>query len=312
MSHFPSRRYTPFLRAYHNGKQKWSAEHPNPQSNMYSDKGAKCFVFTLQTAIQLVTLVITSTYFQFAGAIFHQTRGIPMGASPCVYIANFYLFSYELTFYRRIIHVLADVAFNEESKLFARRLLLTYRFMGRYIDDTGALTHNPTLFHAFLYNTATEYGLHGIYPPFLGFKVTSLPDRKEMIMLNVHLTLVGRGFSIYDTVVTGVYRKDSSFFNHRAKPLRLPDPHSLIPHRYKFGVVRSQIISQHRLCNTREEFIKSVIHLIQAFEGRGYYLPKVFGMVRHEFCGLPHTYGTTGQGLYGWFRALYHRTPVVI
>jgi hypothetical protein len=266
----------------------------------------------IQTAIQLITLVITSTYFQFAGFIFRQTLGIPMGASPCVHIANFYLFAYELAFYRKIIYVLADVTSTAESKLFARRLLLTYRFMGRYIDDTGALTHSPTLFHAFLYNTATQYGLHGIYPPFLGFKVTSLPNRKEMIMLYVHLTLVGHGFSIYDTIVTGVYRKDSAFFNHRAKPLRMPDPHSRIPHSYKFGVVRSQIIAQQRLCNTREEFIDAVVHLIRAFEGRGYYLPKIFGMVRKELGSLTHTYGTTGQGLYRWFRALYHRAPVKI
>jgi hypothetical protein len=235
-----------------------------------------------------------------------------MGASPCVYIANYYLLSYELTFYRRIIHVLASGVFSLESKLFARRLLLTYRFMGRYIDDTGALTHNPSLFHDFLYNTASRYGLHGIYPHFLGFKVTSLPNRKEMIMLNVHLTLIGPEFGIGDTVVTGVYRKDSAFFNYKAKPLRLPDPNSLIPHAYKYGVVRSQLIAHQRLCNTREEFLIAVIHLVRAFEGRGYYLPKVFGMVRQELGSLPHTYGTTAKGLYGLFRAYYHRTPVVL
>ena len=109
----------PFLRAYHNGKQRWSSEHPNPQANMYNDEGARCYVFTLQTAIQLITLVITSTYVQFAGAIFRQTLGIPMGASLCVYIASFYLFSYELTVYRKMIHVLSDVTSTAESKLFA-------------------------------------------------------------------------------------------------------------------------------------------------------------------------------------------------
>jgi hypothetical protein len=303
----------PFLRAYHNGKQQWSAQHPSPHNiNMFSDAGGRCFVFTLRRAIQLITLVIRSTYFQFAGAIFHQTLGIPMGASPCVYIANLYLFSYELAFYRRIMFVLASGVFSAASKLFARKLLLTYRFMGRYIDDTGALTHNPTLFHDFLHNTAERYGMHGIYPHFLGFKVTSLPNRREMIMLNVHLTLVGPGYSIFDTVVTGVYRKDSAFFNYRAKPLRLPDPHSLIPDKYKFGVIRSQIIAHHRLCNTREAFIDAVIHLVRAFEGRGYYFPKVFGMVRQEFASLPHAYGTTGRGLYGLFTAFYHRTPAAI
>ena len=235
-----------------------------------------------------------------------------MGASPCVYIANLYLFSYELAFYRRVVHVLSSAAFNAESKLFARRLLLTYRFMGRYIDDTGALTHNPLLFHEFLYTTAHRYGITGIYPSFLAFKITSLPNRKEMIMLNVHLTLVGHGHNIHDTVVTGVYRKDSAFFNHRAKPLRLPDPHSLIPQSYKFGVVRSQIISHQRLCNTREEFINAVIHLVRAFGGRQYFLPKVFGLVRKHLCSLPHTYGTTGLGLYRLLRELYHAAPVAV
>jgi hypothetical protein len=69
-------------------------------------------------------------------------------------------------------------------------------------------------------------------------------------------------------------------------------------------------MSQQGRCNTREAFIDAVIKLIRAFEGRGYYLPKIFGMVRKELGSLSHTYGTTGKGLYGWVRALYHRAPV--
>jgi hypothetical protein len=53
-----------------------------------------------------------------------------------------------------------------------------------------------------------------------------------MIMLDVHLTLLGNGFGICDTVVCGVYKKDAAFFNNRATPLRLPDPQSLIPNCY--------------------------------------------------------------------------------
>ncbi len=81
--------------------------------------------------------------------------------------------------------------------------------MGRYINDTGALT---TLFHAFLYNTAKCQGLGGIYRPCLGFKVTPLPNRKEMIMRNVHLTLLADDFGICDTVVCGVYKRDAALF----------------------------------------------------------------------------------------------------
>jgi hypothetical protein len=87
--------------------------------------------------------------------------------------------------------------------------------------------YNPTLFHASLYNTATQHVLHGMLFPLLGFEVTSLRNRKEILMFDVPLTLVGQGFSIQDTVNTGVHRKDSASFNHTAKPLRLPDPHFL-------------------------------------------------------------------------------------
>jgi hypothetical protein len=60
------------------------------------------YLFDLQHACQVMRLLTENSYVQFGGRFFKQTRGIPMGINPAVYMANFYLFYYEQWFLQRL------------------------------------------------------------------------------------------------------------------------------------------------------------------------------------------------------------------
>jgi hypothetical protein len=61
------------------------------------------YLFDLQHAGDVVRLLTENSYVQFGGRFFKQTRGIPMGINPAVYMANFYLFYYERCFLQRLL-----------------------------------------------------------------------------------------------------------------------------------------------------------------------------------------------------------------
>ena len=42
----------------------------------------------------------------FAQQILHQTKGISMGGNASVYVANHFLFTYELDFYSRLVDII--------------------------------------------------------------------------------------------------------------------------------------------------------------------------------------------------------------
>ena len=63
----------------------------------------KFYVFDLQHAVDVLRLLVENSYVSFAGQLFHQTREIPMGINPAVYMANYYLFYYELLFVKQLV-----------------------------------------------------------------------------------------------------------------------------------------------------------------------------------------------------------------
>jgi hypothetical protein len=91
------------LRAYmRKGLQpKWYAGHTF--SAVTDPAGDKYYTFTLESAREMLTLVIKNTFIMFGkDNYYHQVLGIPMGINPAVFIANLYLFWYEYTFVLRL------------------------------------------------------------------------------------------------------------------------------------------------------------------------------------------------------------------
>lgn len=58
---------------------------------VHTEKGM-FYLFTKSEAKDMLKLLVTNSYVQFAGKVYYQARGIPMGINPAVFLANLYLF----------------------------------------------------------------------------------------------------------------------------------------------------------------------------------------------------------------------------
>lgn len=67
-------------------------------------KGDFC-IMNIRDAWELFQLLIDSAYVTAFECLFQQECGIPIGISPGVYIANFFLFTYEYAFLLRLVNI---------------------------------------------------------------------------------------------------------------------------------------------------------------------------------------------------------------
>ena len=101
-------------------------------------------IFSLEQVKQLIEHLIDHTYVCFAGIIWHQIIGMPMGTNCAGYIANLYCFTCKLDFVERKV--------REKQYAIAKKSL----DIGRYIDDLLASlssSHSGTYQGATILNT---------------------------------------------------------------------------------------------------------------------------------------------------------------
>ncbi len=217
-----------------------------------------------------------------------------MGANHCVYVANMYLLQYERLFFQNVVAAFQDP--NPDKVSLARHLLAAFRFLGRFIDDELCLTHNPSLYLRFLTQSHMEHGIHGIYPPHLGFKVTSCENKSVCNFLNLRISIVPH--CLGHKVVTGIFKKGLHFFKGKVSLIRMPFFFSVIPNRYKFNVLHSQVVEYVRLCNAPHTAAKAIAELMQFFDRHGYPMRPMWARLHRSLCKLPFLYGTTPRSMY--------------
>ena len=155
-------------------------------------------IFTFEDVCELIDFVVDNNYVSFGQRLYRQILGISMGGNASVYIANHYLFSYELEFYERLVNDIVaypipntstgptrlnDLPLEESSQrqtrsgglighrgAVARFLLEQFLYIFRYIDDISSV-NNPYL-AKLLYTNNIFYGFMGIYPPELCITLT--------------------------------------------------------------------------------------------------------------------------------------------
>jgi hypothetical protein len=64
------------------------------------------YVFDYRHAKCVVRLLCNNSYVRFGDTYFKQTKGIPMGINPAVFMANYYLFFYEFTFVKQLVDII--------------------------------------------------------------------------------------------------------------------------------------------------------------------------------------------------------------
>ena len=160
--------------------------------------------------IKMLEFLVDNIFVVFAGKVFQQTVGIPMGTNCAPLLADIFLYSYEADFIQSLL--------STGKKHLASRFNLTYR----YIDDVLSI-NNPEF----------ENNLGQMYPAELEIKDTT-ESTTSASYLDLLLS-IGRDGQLH----TSIYDKRDDFNFHITN---FPFLSSNIPSSPAYGVFISQLI----------------------------------------------------------------------
>ena len=197
---------------------------------------------------------INNSYIKFAGIIFRQTIGIPMGANMSPKLADLTLSIMEFKYLKNIKNINKNSDFN---------------FAVRYIDDI--LKINDPEFS----NTCKS-----IYDSSLEINF-SADNSNKCDYLDLHLEIKNELFiSVFNKV------KDFSFKVHR-----FGYPDSNIPHAIYYHVFGSQMLRYARICNHIEHFTEIVRELKILYTSRGFSILRLMEVFMKTYNRYPGVFG---------------------
>ena len=173
----------------------------------HSDSKSK---YSEDDIIKMLEFLVDNIFVVFAGKVFQQTVGIPMGTNCAPLLADIFLYSYEAGFIQSLL--------STGKKHLASRFNLTYR----YIDDVLSI-NNPEV----------ENYLGQMYPAELEIKDTT-ESTTSASYLDLLLS-IGRDGQLH----TSIYDKRDDFNFHITN---FPFLSSNIPSSPAYGVFISQLI----------------------------------------------------------------------
>ena len=188
--------------------------------------------------IKMLEFLVDNIFVVFAGKVFQQTVGIPMGTNCVPLLADIFLYSYEADFIQSLL--------STGKKHLASRFNLTYR----YIDDVLSI-NNPEF----------ENYLGQMYPAELEIKDTT-ESTTSASYLDLLLS-IGRDGQLH----TSIYDKRDDFNFHITN---FPFLSSNIPSSPAYGVFISQLIRYSRACSSYECFILRARRLSSKLLKQGY------------------------------------------
>ena len=227
----------------------------------HSDSKSK---YSEDDIIKMLEFLVDNIFVVFAGKVFQQTVGIPMGTNCAPLLADIFLYSYEADFIQSLL--------STGKKHLASRFNLTYR----YIDDVLSI-NNPEF----------ENYLGQMYPAELEIKDTT-ESTTSASYLDLLLSM-GRDGQLH----TSIYDKRDDFNFHITN---FPFLSSNIPSSPAYGVFISQLIRYARACSSYECFILRARRLSSKLLKQGYLVERLKSSFR-KFYGrygdLVEQYGVT-------------------
>ena len=227
----------------------------------HSDSKSK---YSEDDIIKMLEFLVDNIFVVFAGKVFQQTVGIPMGTNCAPLLADIFLYSYEADFIQSLL--------STGKKHLASRFNLTYR----YIDDVLSI-NNPEF----------ENYLGQMYPAELEIKDTT-ESTTSASYLDLLLS-IGRDGQLH----TSIYDKRDDFNFHITN---FPFLSSNIPSSPAYGVFISQLIRYARACSSYECFILRARRLSSKLLKQGYLVERLKSSFR-KFYGrygdLIEQYGVT-------------------
>ena len=126
-------------------------------------------------------MLVQHAYVIVGDQVFRQCRGIPMGINSAVYLANCYLFMYELRFVQQLLHIrnLPSSTATASRRSLALQLLQAFCWTVRYIDDIWSIVPRHStiaLYESFLYVHQCHDGISGVCPSSITISSTSQPN----------------------------------------------------------------------------------------------------------------------------------------
>ena len=194
--------------------------------------------YTEEDIIKMLEFLVDNIFVVFAGKVFQQIVGIPMGTNCAPLLTDIFLYSYEAEFIQSLLSA---------GK---KRLASQFNFTYRYIDDVLSI-NNPDF----------ENYLGQMYSPELEIKDTT-ESNISASYLDLLLS-IGRDGQLR----TSLYDKRDDFNFHITN---FPFLSSNIPSPPAYGVFISQLIRYARACSSYECFILRAMRLSNKLLGQGY------------------------------------------
>ena len=237
-----------------------------------SDLTGNSRMFDENKIIEAISFLVDNTFVRFAGRLWHQIVGIPMGTNCAGFLANLYCFTYEFDFLQRVV--------NERNWTLAREMLRTKR----YIDDLIII--NGELLPRRLYLP------EGIYPKdiltlVLAAEGETVPYMDLLIRQNRRRGLIT---AIYDK------RLDSKYDNINV--IRYPDRESVLANKAKCGIVTSQMYRFLRRCTRAADFVYNTSLVLHRLVLKSYHTGSLWAQIRRFITRFPNMYGRKTVGVW--------------
>ena len=240
------------------GHFEWIA---NPRSGLPGSTK----IFDAAKIIEAITFLVDHTYVKFAGKLWHQLIGIPMGTNCAGFLANLYCFTYELEFLKRVV--------NEKNFTLAEEMLRTRR----YIDDLLMIrcVHLP----------GKLYLPEGIYPKHI-LSLVLADSGRSVPYMDLHIRQNKRR-----GLITAIYDKRLEDKYADIDVIRYPDSSSVLATKAKCGIVTSQMHRFLRRCSFARDFVYNTGLVLYRLIHKGYHRPSLWAQVRRFLLVRPHIYG---------------------
>ena len=196
--------------------------------------------YTVDKLLDALKFILYNTYVQFAGYIFKQVKGIPMGGNASPFIADLYLAWHEYCYMYRL----------SKSKLESDiDLAKTLSNNSRYIDDISVINYlgfgriAKDIYHPSLILEESNTGYHC--------------DTFLDLLVRIH----------NQQFIIGIYHKVDDF---NFEVINYPFPTSNIHSQVGYNTFYSQLVRFYRLCNNVVDFLARVNLIRRKLSARGY------------------------------------------
>ena len=193
-------------------------------------------LYTIDKLLDALRFILYHSYIQFAGIIFKQIKGIPMGGNASPFIADLYLAWHEYCFMAKICKT-------------DYRLAVILSKNSRYIDDIAVVNFlqfsvlADKIYDPSLALEGSNFGYH--YDTFLDLQIRIHQNR----------------------FIIGIYHKVDDF---NFEVINFPFPESNICSRIGYLTFYSQLVRFFRLCNNAMDFFARVNMIYHKLLIRGY------------------------------------------